>query len=263
MGINMEKVSKRVAVITGASSGMGREFAKMIDKKFNCIDEIWLIARRKDRLEEVREEINKPSIIICHDVSEESFAEYYRKMLKQERAGIKLLINCAGYGIIGSVADTGYDVSVGMVKTNCEGLTTVTHLSLPYMLEKSRIINLASSAAFLPQPDFAIYAATKSYVLSFSRALNMELRDKQVFVTAVCPGPVATDFFRIAEDGQKRIWYKELFMVDCHSVVNQALEDSIARKELSIYGLAMKAFYILSKRIPHRFILKFMKLIEK
>ena len=224
----MEKIWKKVAVITGASSGMGREFAKLIDRELTCIDEIWLIARRRDRLEEVRDEIHKPSLIICSDVSEDSFADYYRKMLKQERAGIKLLINCAGYGIIGSVAETGYDVSVGMVKTNCEGLTTVTQLSLPYMLEKSRIINLASSAAFLPQPDFAIYAASKSYVLSFSRALNVELRERNIFVTAVCPGPVATEFFRIAEDGHKRAWFKDYFMADCYSVVKQALEDSLS-----------------------------------
>ncbi len=259
----MEKIWKKVAVITGASSGMGREFANLIDRELTCIDEIWLIARRRDRLEEVRDEIHKPSLIICSDVSEDSFADYYRKMLKQERAGIKLLINCAGYGIIGSVAETGYDVSVGMVKTNCEGLTTVTQLSLPYMLEKSRIINLASSAAFLPQPDFAIYAASKSYVLSFSRALNVELRERNIFVTAVCPGPVATEFFRIAEDGHKRAWFKDYFMADCYSVVKQALEDSMARKELSIYGTAMKILYILSKIIPHRIILKIMRIFSK
>ena len=259
----MEKKWKKVAVITGASSGMGREFANLIDRELTCIDEIWLIARRRDRLEEVRDEIHKPSLIICSDVSEDSFADYYRKMLKQERAGIKLLINCAGYGIIGSVAETGYDVSVGMVKTNCEGLTTVTQLSLPYMLEKSRIINLASSAAFLPQPDFAIYAASKSYVLSFSRALNVELRERNIFVTAVCPGPVATEFFRIAEDGHKRAWFKDYFMADCYSVVKQALEDSMARKELSIYGTAMKILYILSKIIPHRIILKIMRIFSK
>ena len=259
----MEKIWKKVAVITGASSGMGREFANLIDRELTCIDEIWLIARRRDRLEEVRDEIHKPSLIICSDVSEDSFADYYRKMLKQERAGIKLLINCAGYGIIGSVAETGYDVSVGMVKTNCEGLTTVTQLSLPYMLEKSRIINLASSAAFLPQPDFAIYAASKSYVLSFSRALNVELRERNIFVTAVCPGPVATEFFRIAEDGHKRAWFKDYFMADCYSVVKQALEDSMARKELSIYGTAMKILYILSKMIPHKIILKIMRIFSK
>lgn len=259
----MEKIWKRVAVITGASSGMGREFAKLIDRELTCIDEIWLIARRRDRLEEVRAEIHKPSLIICSDISEDSFADYYRKMLKQERAGIKLLINCAGYGIIGSVAETGYDVSVGMVKTNCEGLTTVTRLSLPYMTEKSRIINLASSAAFLPQPDFAIYAATKSYVLSFSRALNAELRERNIFVTAVCPGPVATEFFRIAEDGHRRAWFKDYFMADSYSVVKQALEDSMARKELSIYGTAMKILYVLSKIIPHRIILKIIRILSK
>lgn len=247
---------KKVAIITGASSGMGREFACMIDKKFHSIDEIWLIARRRERLEELREEINKPCLIVCEDVTEEGFKERFQKMLKQEQPMIKLLVNCAGYGIIGSVERSAPDVILGMVDTNCRGLSAVTITSLPYMAENSRIINIASSSAFLPQPYFAVYAATKSYVLSFSRGLNYELKKRDIHVTAVCPGPVATEFFRIAEDGQRRAWFKDFFMSNPKDVVETAIEDAINKKELSIYGTSMKLFYLLTKLVPHRIILK-------
>lgn len=248
---------KRVAVITGASSGLGREFAIQIDRNFKNIDEIWLIARRKDRLVELAGEINKPSIVVSEDITDPGFSERFSKMLKLESAGIKMLINCAGYGIVGPVSEVDHDVTTGMVDTNCVGLTSVISLTLPYMLKNSRIINIASSAAFLPQPDFAVYAATKSYVLSLSRALGCELRDREVYVTAVCPGPVDTEFFTIAEDGHKKAWFKNLFMANARDVVKVALKDSMSKKEKSIYGIPMNLFYILTKIVPHRIILKF------
>lgn len=247
---------KKIAVVTGASSGMGREFALQIDKCFKSIDEIWLIARRRERLFDLREEINKPCMIIDEDITDDTFSYKFAKMLKQEDVGIKMLVNCAGYGIIGPIEDAAHDVTIGMVKTNCAGLTSLISLSVPYMLKNSRIINIASSAAFLPQPDFAVYAATKSYVLSLSRALVYEFKKKDIFVTAVCPGPVATDFFTIAEDGHKRAWYKDLFMADVKDVVRLAIKDSLAKKEVSVYGLPMKLFYAITKVLPHGLILK-------
>ncbi|MDY6328658.1 MAG: SDR family NAD(P)-dependent oxidoreductase, partial [Lachnospiraceae bacterium] len=138
----------------------------------------------------------------------------------------------------------------------CAGLTSVTYMVLPYMVKNSRIINLASSSAFLPQPGFGVYAASKSYVLSFSRALRCEVKNRGISVTAVCPGPVATDFFSIAEGEQKRAWFKDLFMANASDVVDKAIKDSIEKKELSIYGISMKLFYLLTKLVPHRIILK-------
>lgn len=254
---------KKIAIVTGASSGMGKEFALKIDRKFSMIDEIWLIARRKERLEELREETNKPCLLIVEDINDSGFKGRFSKMLKQEAPQVKLLINCAGYGIIGAVDDAAPDVVLGMIDTNCKGLTSVTISVLPYMSKNSRIINLASSAAFLPQPYFAVYAATKSYVLSFSRGLNYELKDRDIFVTAVCPGPVATDFFSIAENGHKKAWFKELFMSEPADVINQAMGDAINKKELSIYGMTMKLFYLLTKLVPHRIILKIYSLFSK
>ena len=129
---------------------------------------------------------------------------------------------------------------------------------LPYMAKKSRIIQLASAAAFLPQPRFAVYAATKSYVLSFSRALNRELADTGIRVTAVCPGPVRTEFFDLAEQTGTIPLYKKLVMADPVKVVEKAFRDSLAGKSISVYGGAMKGFQVLAKVMPHEFLLKFM-----
>lgn len=246
---------KKIAIVTGASSGMGREFVSYIDKNLKSIDEIWIIARRINLLEEVKNNTNKNCIIIQKDVCDDELCVFLQRKLKFEKAGIKLLINCAGFGIMGSFIDTERSLSVGMVNTNCSALTGITSACIPYMLKNSRIINLASSAAFLPQPDFAVYAATKSYVLSLSRALGYELQNKEIYVTAVCPGPVDTAFFDIAEAGRKRPWFKDLFMADPKEVVEKAMIDAFKRKKVSVYGNSMKTFRLLTKIVPHKLIL--------
>lgn len=246
---------KRVAIITGASSGMGKEFALEIDRKFNSIDEIWLVARRKERLEKLRSEINKPCIIFDEDITKEGFKDSFIKILKQENPRVKMLVNCAGYGIYGNVLEESIKVEKGMIDLNCTALTVVTLATIPYMAKNSRIINMASSAGFLPQPNFSIYAATKSYVLSFSRSLNRELKTKEIYVTAVCPGPVRTEFFTIAEKGKEKPAWKEMFMADADDVVKLAIKDSINKKEVSVYGMAMKLFELITKVLPHKLIL--------
>lgn len=256
-------MTKKVVIITGVSSGIGKEFAMQISKRLKNMDEIWLIARRKDRLEELRDEINMPCMIIDEDITSPGFSDKYKKIISQEKPSVKMLINCAGYGIIGRAGEHSRELELGMIDTNCKGLTNITLLTLPYMALNSRIINLASSAAFIPQSGFAIYAASKSYVLSFSRALNHELKKRRIFVTAVCPGPVNTEFFRIAEDGGKRAWFKDYFMANAGDVVRLALKDSMACKELSVYGISMKLFMILTKICPHGPILNIMDMLSR
>lgn len=120
-------------------------------------------------------------------------------------------------------------IQTDMVGLNCQALTRMTLLCLPYMHPGSRIVNLASAAAFCPQPYFAVYAATKSYVLSFSRSLREELKTRGIIVTAVCPGPVDTPFFEVS--GKPQNFLKELTMAQPGPVVHQALKDSRKRKE--------------------------------
>ena len=248
---------KKIAIITGASSGMGREMVTQINNILPMIDEIWLIARRADRLQETKKESIIPCVTINGDITTEEFYDDFSKRLDNMDGQVKLLVNAAGFGKIGNVIDIKCSDNSGMIDLNCRALTKITQLVIPYMAKRSRIINFASSAAFLPQPRFAVYSATKSYVLSFSRALGRELKDRQIYVTAVCPGPVRTEFFHIAESGQEKVWYKELFMADCDMVAMKALDDSINRKPVSIYGLPMKMLRIAGSVIPDSLLLKF------
>lgn len=247
----------KIAIVTGASSGMGREFVKLIDSTLKSIDEIWVVARRMDRLEELQAEVELPLVPFDLDLAEPDSMYILEQALKDRTPQIKMLINCAGYGKIGHYDEIPVEDVLGMVDVNCRALTAMTYAALPYMAENSRIVQMASSAAFLPQPGFAVYAASKSYVLSFSRAMNEELKCRDITVTAVCPGPVKTEFFDIAEEMGEVALYKRLVMAEPKKVVKKAFEDALKKKSVSVYGLPMKGFAVLSKLLPQDWILKF------
>ena len=269
--------NKNIIIVTGASSGMGKEFVKQIDERFPKVDEIWLIARRKDVLKELAMSCNHVCRILAYDLYEEQARDELVTLLEKEKPRITLLVNSAGYGILGSFYQPSeasdeiwvWDESVvnkkwmkeqtGMVSLNCEALTAVTYMCIPYMKKGGRIIQLASSAAFLPQPKFAVYAATKSYVMSFSRALNEELRSRHVYVTAVCPGPVDTEFFDRAEVGSDTLFIKKMVMAKPQKVVRKALLDARNKKDVSVYSLPIQAFYGASKMLPHKLMLMVMR----
>lgn len=251
-----------IILITGASSGIGREFARQLDAHFSNIDEFWLIARRKELLQELSEKLQHKCRILAMDITNEAQLERLQDTLEDKRAVIRMLINCAGYGIMGHFANQDRGEMAGMVRLNCEALTNITHICLPYMRRNSRIIQLASSAAFLPQTDFAVYAATKSYVLSLSRALAYELNEKGIYVTSVCPGPVDTPFFDIAERNGSTLAIKKLTMVEASEVVALALKDSYYRRKMSVCGPIMKLFRVSTKVIPTDLFLHAMKILK-
>ena len=250
----------RIAVVTGASSGMGREFVLQLGYFYKNLDEIWVIARRRERLEELSGISRIPLRIIDGDLQKKKVYRRIHEILTEEKPDIRMLINSAGFGKSGTVTEIArenFRIQTDMVDLNCRALTRMTLLCLPYMSRGSRIVNLASAAAFCPQPSFAVYAATKSYVLSFSRALGAELSGREIPVTAVCPGPVDTEFFNVSGN-QKNPW-KKLTMVKAPVVVHQALKDSWAGRSLSIYGLPMKAVRFVTGIVPHGLILRFEK----
>ena len=268
---------RNIIIITGASSGMGREFVRQVDTRFSKVDELWLIARRKEKLNEIAASCKHKCRVLAYDLCDRQAQEELAELIANEQPQITMLINSAGYGVLGPFCNTQSKQDfkaatesnqsaradqTGMVDLNCAALTYMTHLCIPYMKRGGRIIQLASSAAFLPQPKFAVYAATKSYVLSFCRALNEELRKQHIYVTAVCPGPVDTEFFERAEKGADRLFIKQFVMAKPDKVVKKALLDSRNKKEMSIYSLPMQAFYIMSKILPHKFILICMRLLK-
>ncbi|MBE5881689.1 MAG: SDR family NAD(P)-dependent oxidoreductase [Lachnospiraceae bacterium] len=245
----------KIAVITGASSGMGQEFAAQINQKCLGLDEIWLIARRKELMEEGAKELTLPVRVFAMDLSDDpSYAELIYA-LETEKPQVRVAVNCAGYGKTGPFSDISIEDNLGMIDVNCRALTKMSCLLLPYMPQRSYLIQVASVAGILPQPNFAVYAASKAYVLSLSRALREELRPKGISVTAVCPGPVATDFFAIAEETGSPFALKKYFMAKKEKVVALALKDAFRKKDVSVYGISMKALRLLVKTVPQKMIL--------
>ncbi|TCK98273.1 hypothetical protein EDC19_0693 [Natranaerovirga hydrolytica] len=246
----------KIAVITGASSGLGKEFTKQISKKVKGLDELWIIARREEKLIQLKESIKhiKCRVMPLDLIQKESFVEYER-LLEKYSPKICMLINNAGYGKIGSFETIDIDEQLNMIELNNKSIVKITRSSLPYLYNNARIIQVASSAGFMPQPGFSVYAATKAFVISFGRGLNQELKDKNIKITSVCPGPVRTEFFDVA-GGDVSMSIKKMAMVEADQVVAKALKDSAKGKEISTYGTLMNAFKIVAKIVPHSLILK-------
>ena len=167
MVINM----KNIIVVTGASSGMGKEFIIQILEKEPNIDEIWAIARREERLIELKKEINK-IIPIKLDLTNESDLLKYKKKLENEKPNVLILANCAGFGIFDHSENVDTSVKLNMIDLNVKSPVAMIDYTLPYMKRNSKIMNIASCAGFQPIPYINDYAATKAYLLSYSRALN-------------------------------------------------------------------------------------------
>ena len=246
---------KNIIIITGASSGIGQEFALQIDTAFSNIDEIWLIARREERMEEVAKVMEHATRIIPMDVSDEYAMDDLEALMDAEDVVVRMLINAAGFGLMGEFNDIPFEEQNDMLLVNCEALSKLTYMVLPYMAKGSRIIQMASAAAFMPQPGFAVYAATKSYVLSFSRALNRELADRGIYVTAVCPGPVNTEFFDVAEQYGETPMVKKLTMITSEKCVSDALRASYFKQDMVVPGFTMKASLLATKLLPHSVVL--------
>lgn len=253
----------KIVMVTGASSGIGAEFVRQLDENFSRIDEIWMIARSRERMEAIAMGLKNKIRIFCLDLEQEESRKELEVILQLEKPGICMLVNCAGYGLMGPFEQIPLDEQLGMIELNCKALTAITYMALPFMVRNGRIIQLASSAAFVPQMNFAVYAATKSYVLSFSRALQEEIRSREIFVTAVCPGPVETPFFDRAGKYGKTLKSKENFCVSTVQVVKDALNASKKRKILSVCSLPMKAFHAACKFIPHDFMLEIIQHMYK
>lgn len=257
MGDNMN-----IVIITGASSGIGLEFAVKMDSSFHNIDEFWLVARRGERLKEAAKLLKHRTRLFPMDITDSAQLDILEDTVIAQNAAVRMLINCAGFGLLGDFCEQDDTAALGMIRLNCMALTELTHRMLPFMRRNSRIIQMASSAAFLPQPNFAVYAASKSYVLSFSRALRQELKPFGIWVTCVCPGPVDTPFFDIAEQGGSTLAIKKLVMTSAEKVVEKALRDSCYKREMSVYGISIKGLRLLSKAVPHKIILNIMNLMK-
>lgn len=244
-------MAKSIVLITGASSGIGMEFALQLDAHLRKTDELWLIGRDRKKLVQLSKRLRNNSKILSMDLTKDGQVDRLQDTLKDEKAKIRILVNCAGFGKIGNANEIPVEDQAEMVRLNCEALTKVTLACYPFIVNNGRIIQMASSAAFIPQPGFAVYAATKAYVDSFTMALREEVKGRGIGVTSVCPGPVDTPFFAVAEEKGKKLAIKDRFMVDPYRVVDQALREAIIFKApRSICSLPIQLLYVVSKLVP-------------
>ena len=180
---------KKIAVITGASSGLGRGYVRTLKdqmEKFD-IDEFWLIARSEDKLKALSDEIQVPAKVLPADLTKEASFDLIKKQLESGNYQVSLLINCAGFGLSGTTEQIGNDGEQQMIALNDSATVAMIHVCLPYMKAGSRIVNIASIAAFQSLKGFSTYSASKAFVLSYSRALRQELSHEKITVTAICP----------------------------------------------------------------------------
>jgi len=242
-------------LITGASSGIGREFARQLSGRARSLI---LVARREQRLNELRDELTQHHPNLRVHIRETDLAklpqiEELKAWLEREKIDVDLLVNNAGLGDSGPFATSDPTRNEQMTVVNTIALTSLTRRLLPQMIARKRggILNVSSSAGFLPIPKFAVYAATKAYVTSFSEALRAELRGTGVSVCVLCPGPVRTEFQEVANrPGEQPDSGPEFVHVPVDQVVRDALAALEADRPLVIPGLAMKLGMFLVRLTP-------------
>ncbi len=252
---------KKIALITGASSGLGEEFARQISQLSSekAVDELWLLARRRERLEKLAAELDLPCRIFALDLLEE---ENYRKImeaLKEEsqkaNVFVKYLVNSAGYGKQGCFSEQEEVSLNNCLQLNIFALEKMTYLLSPYLAKDSHVFQISSVSAFLPQPNYASYAASKTYVLHFSRALHQEWKKRGINVLCVCPNLMETEFLSHANMSEQTRNLKNLGLEKPEDVVEKAIKDSYSGKDLSISSLSGKLIRLAAKIFPTRLIL--------
>ena len=246
---------KKIAVITGASSGMGKRFAETVDV-YGTFDEVWVIARHREQLEALRKTVPFPVRPLALDLTDRSSFDVYAAALVEEPVEVGLLMNCSGYGKFSAVLDTPLAVNLNMTDLNCQAVVAMCQITAPYMPCGGQIINIASVAAFQPIPYIDIYGATKAFVLSFSRALNRELKGRGIGVMAVCPFWTKTAFFdRAIKAGEEPIVKKYAAMYDPDDIVKRTWRDAKRGKDVCKYGFVAQTQTNLTKILPHNIII--------
>lgn len=252
----MSKIDGCSALITGASAGIGREFARQLSGRAKSIV---LVARRRPQLEALREELAQSNRELkVHiretDLSDEGAIHGLFNSLEAENISIDLLINNAGLGDLGLFATSDLQRVKEMLAVNVTALTLLTRLFVPGMIARKRgaILNVSSTAGFLPIAGFAVYAASKAYVTSFSEAIRAELRGSGVTVTSLCPGPVRTEFTQVAHrtPAAREKSSPEFVHVPVEDVVRVSLDALERDKPLIIPGFLMKFGMFLVRLTP-------------
>lgn len=239
-------MSRPVTLITGASAGLGVEFARQCAKRG---EPLALAARRRDRMEKLAAELGGEVHVFAADLGKEGAAASLIAELAAEGLSVGTLINNAGFGLGGTFADRPLDRLSEMIELNVRALTELCHLVLPAMRERGAgaILNVASTAAFQPGPNMAVYYATKAYVLSFTEALHHELKGSGIRVSALCPGPTHSEFSDVADSHSPTL---ERMKMPAAPVVAAGLDGLDRNKAVVIPGFKNKIGAQMSRLLP-------------
>lgn len=241
---------KRIALVTGGSSGLGREFAVQIDA-MQVVDEVWLVARDEGALNAVAAALSTPARIIVADLTNKDDIAAIAAALDDARPRVSYLVNAAGFGKFGDWQTISDEAVDAMIDLNCRGLVDMTRAALPYMDRGSRIIEVASAAAFVPLPHMNVYAATKAFVLRYTRALRWELHGTGITATALCPTWVKTGFEATARDSAGGRDVGHLFGEQSAStVVRRALCANKAHLAVACASPQSAALRLIGKVVP-------------
>ena len=246
-------INMKIAVITGASSGMGREFVYALDKD-EKFDELWVIARRESRLLELQDKCRARVRPIVLDLLDRASFDVYKALLEEEQPEIAVLVNAAGFGLFGTFTEMDMNKQLDIIDLNSRALTAMCYMSLPYMSRGSRIYNMGSMSSWQPVPYINVYGASKAYVLSFSRALGVEVKDRGIKVMAVCPGWITTEFFDHAIHDDTIKYFNRYYPPE--QVIEKALKDMRKGKSASVLGFPERVQVQLVKHLPTSFVMK-------
>ena len=249
---------KNIIIVTGASSGMGKEFVIQILEKESHIDEVWAISRDNESLNDLKNQVSSKIIPFPLDLTLEKDLLKYKKKIDDEKPNVLILANCAGFGIFDHFLNIHTDIKLNMIDLNVKAPVCLIDYTLPYMKDHSMIMNIASCAGFQPIPYINDYAATKSFLLSYSRALNQELKYRNIHVLAVTPFWTKTKFFdRAIDDDKKKVVIKYSAMYQAEDVMKLAIKDLYNfKKDISCYGFVNRFQKILTKILPHKLVMK-------
>lgn len=249
----------KIAIVTGASSGLGQEFARQLVAEYPEVEQLWLIARRKDKLEAVAASLPRPAVCLALDLCDPMSFTVFQQKLLSEQPQVQLLVNNAGCGYLGNLGETDTVLETRMIDLNLRALTAITNLTIPYIPRGGRIINVSSIAAFCPNARMTVYSATKAFVSHFTVGLNEELRKKGISVTAVCPGPMATEFCDVGNITGNSKMFEMLPYCDQVRVAHGTLLAAKRRRTIYTPTVFYKVFRVLAKVTPVKLMVKFTK----
>lgn len=250
----------KIAIVTGASSGLGREIVRQMEAVFPEIEQYWLIARRQNQLKELAASLPEGRaeclpLDLCDPMS---FITLQEK-LAAEHPEVALLVNNAGCGYLGSIGEVETSTQTRMIDLNLRALTAVTNITVPFMAPGSRILNVSSIAAFCPTPRMTVYSASKSYVSAFTIGLAEELKPKGITATAVCPAPMQTEFLEAGRIAGNSRMFETLPYCDQVQVAGGALRAARAGRTIYTPKLFYKFYRLVAKVTPVKLMVKFTK----